>query len=106
MKQSYKSQQKEHQQRQEKFHHQVEKKATRKLTAKQKGDRTIWYGLGVFGMIGWSVTVPTLIGIAIGMWLDVILIDVYSWTLMMMFLGLFTGCFNAWYWIKRESSDE
>ncbi len=106
MKLPHKSKKKQHQQRQQKFQTEVKDKADRKLTARKKGDRMIWYGLGLFGMIGWSVTIPTLMGIALGMWLDLVLIDSYSWTLMMLFIGLITGCLNAWYWIKKESLDE
>ena len=106
MKQPHKSQRKQHQQRQEKFHLRVKDKASRKLTAREKGDRTIWYGLGVFGIVGWSVTISTLIGIALGIWLDSLLVDSYSWTLMMLLVGLVIGCLNAWYWIERETRNE
>ena len=106
MKLPHKSKKKQHRQRQEKFQHQVKDKASRKLTARKKGDRAIWYGLGVFGIIGWSVSISTLIGIAVGIWLDRILVDSYSWTLMMLLLGLVIGCLNAWYWIEKESQGE
>lgn len=106
MKLPHKFSRKQHQQRQEKFHEQVKDKASRKLKARREGDRTIWYGLGMFGIIGWSVTIPTLLGIALGIWLDSILVDSYSWTLMMLFVGIVIGCLNAWYWIQRESQDE
>ncbi|MDJ0774758.1 MAG: AtpZ/AtpI family protein [Mastigocoleus sp. MO_167.B18] len=26
----------------------------------------------------------------------------YSWTLMLLFVGVVLGCMNAWYWIERE----
>lgn len=106
MKQPHNSRRKQHQQRQEKFHRDVKDKASRKLLARREGDRSIWYGLGMFGIIGWSIAIPTLIGIAIGIWLDVTLNDPYSWTLMMLFVGVIVGCLNAWYWIQRESRDE
>lgn len=92
--------------RQIRFRRQVKDKAERRLKAKREGDRTIWYGLGMFGIVGWSVAIPTLIGIAVGIWLDLSLDDPYSWTLMMLFVGVVIGCLNAWYWIERESRDE
>lgn len=104
MKQPHNSETK--QQRQQKLHYQVKKKASRKLTARREGDRTIWYGLGMFGIVGWSVAIPTLIGIAIGIWIDVAFVSPYSWTLMLLFVGVVIGCLNAWYWIQRESRDE
>ncbi|WP_107667941.1 AtpZ/AtpI family protein [Cyanothece sp. BG0011] len=97
---------KTHQKRQGNFEQAVKDQADRKMTARKEGDRTIWYGLGMFGIVGWSVAIPTLIGIAVGVWLDIKLNDPYSWTLMMLFLGVIIGCLNAWYWIQRESQDE
>lgn len=88
------------------FQRQVKDRASRKLKARREGDRTIWYGLGMFGIIGWSVAIPTLLGIALGIWLDVTFVSPYSWTLMMLFLGVIVGCLNAWFWIQRESRDE
>ncbi len=78
----------------------VDEKVARKLRAKK--DRAVWFGLGTFGLIGWSVAVPTLLGIALGVWIDRSYASRFSWTLMLMFAGLVIGCLNAWYWLKRE----
>jgi ATP synthase protein I len=85
-----------------KFEQQVSEKATRKVQARQEGDRSIWAGLGLFGMVGWSVMVPMLLGIALGIWIDKRFPSPYSWTLMLLFVGLVLGCWSAWYWIQRE----
>jgi ATP synthase protein I len=61
------------------------------------------FGLGMFGLVGWSVAVPTVLGIALGLWLDAKLDSAISWTLTMLFVGVVLGCLNAWYWVKRES---
>ncbi|TAL86434.1 MAG: F0F1 ATP synthase subunit, partial [Rhodanobacter sp.] len=45
---------------------QVGNKAARKLHARRHGASGVWFGLGMMGLIGWSVAVPTLIGAAIG----------------------------------------
>jgi ATP synthase protein I len=45
-----------------------------------------------------------LIGIAFGIWIDTTWDSPYSWTLMLLFIGVMVGCLNAWYWVKRESS--
>ena len=44
------------------FSRQVGEQVARKLKAKRDTTRGIWFGLGMSGLIGWSVTVPTLIG--------------------------------------------
>ncbi|MDY7015266.1 MAG: AtpZ/AtpI family protein [Cyanobacteriota bacterium] len=88
------------------FYVQLRDKVQRKLQAKQEGDRTLWLGLGTFGIVGWSVALPTLLGIAIGIWIDTTFPSRYSWTLMFLFVGVAIGCFNAWYWIQRESGGD
>ncbi len=84
------------------FEQQVREKSRRKVQARAEGDRSIWSGLGLFGMVGWSVVMPTLVGIALGMWIDRRFPSPYSWTLMGLFVGIVLGCWSAWYWIQRE----
>ena len=85
------------------FIEKVAGKEARKQKARQERDRGTWFGLGMFGLVGWSVAIPTLIGIAVGVWIDRTYPSPYSWTLMFLVIGVLLGCLNAWYWIKRES---
>lgn len=80
----------------------IGRKEARKVKARQSKDKGVWFGLGMMGTIGWSVAVPTLIGIALGIWLDINYPGQISWTITFLFVGLFVGCANAWYWVKRE----
>ncbi len=80
----------------------ITRKAQRKLNARQSPTQ-VWLGMRMFGLVGWAVTVPTLLGIAIGVWLDRQVQSQYSWTLMLLLMGLGLGCFNAWYWVTKES---
>lgn len=82
---------------------QVAKKEQRKMKARREQGRSIWYGLGMFGLVGWSIAVPTLIGIALGIWIDRTWQPKFSCTLMCLFVGVVIGCSIAWYWVKRES---
>lgn len=84
------------------FHHKIPRKVDRKIKAKRE-TKTLWFGLSMFGMVGWAVTVPILISIAIGTWIEQHFPSPYSWTLMFLFIGVVAGCFNAWYWISKES---
>lgn len=84
------------------FEQEIDRKVLRKLKARQEGDRSIWAGLGLFGMVGWSVIIPTLIGLALGVWIDRRFPSPYSWSLMLLLLGVALGCLNAWYWVQRE----
>ena len=63
--------------------------------------RNIWFGLGMFGIVGWSVAIPTLLGAALGIWIDAHYPSRFSWTLMFLFLGVGLGSANAWYWVNR-----
>jgi len=86
------------------FRDQVGRKADRKLRARGSDDRSIWFWLGMFGMVGWAVAVPAVLGIALGLWLDRQWPSAQaSWTLTFLIIGVTLGCLNAWYWIKRES---
>ena len=81
-------------------------KQQRKIEARREGDRSAWFGLGMFGLVGWSVALPSLIGIAIGLWIDDHWPSRFSWTLMLLVLGVCVGCLNAWWWVERESRGE
>jgi ATP synthase protein I len=86
----------------DKLSQQVDAKVTRKLKAQGKTNRTIWSGLGMMGLIGWSVVVPTLLGAALGIWIDKNYPSSHSWTLALLMLGLTLGCANAWQWVDKE----
>ena len=79
----------------------VGEKETRKLRARATR-RSIWFGLGMFGMVGWSVAVPMLALLALGIWIDRRWPSPYSWTLMLLFVGIALGCLNAWYWVAKQ----
>lgn len=85
------------------FSGQVQRKAMRKLKAKRNRTPGVWFGLGMMGLIGWSVVVPTLLGAALGLWLDTHFAGEHAWTLALLFAGLTLGCFNAWHWVDKES---
>ena len=80
-------------------------KAARKLRAQRHVTRTVWFGLGMMGLIGWSVAIPTLLGAALGIWLDKHYPGSHSWTLMLLVIGLIIGCVNAWHWVTKEDTE-
>src|ERR1022692_4259728 len=81
------------------FSREVGAKAARKL------NQSVWFGLGMMGLIGWSVVVPTLLGAALGIWLDNRHPGNHSWTLMLLVIGLAIGCLNAWHWVDKEDKE-
>ena len=83
------------------FAGQVAAKAARKLKAR-KSTQGVWFGLGMMGLVGWSVVVPTLLGVMLGIWLDQHHPGAHSWTLALLVVGLAIGCLNAWYWVAQQ----
>jgi ATP synthase protein I len=77
-------------------------RAERKLKAQRQATPGIWFGLGMMGLIGWSVAIPTLLGASLGLWLDRHYPGPRSWTLALLLGGLVLGCWNAWRWVARE----
>ena len=80
-------------------------KETRRLHAREHRRDVAWFGLGAFGLVGWSVAVPTVAGILLGMYIDRRWPSQYSFTLMLLLGGVLLGCVNAWYWVQRESGE-
>jgi ATP synthase protein I len=84
------------------FARRVAAKAAWKLRAQREGEQGIWFGLGMSGLIGWSVAVPTLLGALLGLWWDRHHPGGRSWTLALLAVGLVIGCVNAWHWVAQE----
>lgn len=80
----------------------VKAKEARRLRARSQKGGGVWFGLGMFGLIGWSVAIPVLIGVALGVWIDRNWPSRFSWTLMLLVLGVILGSWNAWYWVSQE----
>lgn len=80
----------------------VRRRQERKLRKRREAHQHIWFGLGMFGMVGWSVAVPVVVGIALGVWLDRHHPARFSWTLTLLVAGMSFGCWNAWRWVSQE----
>ncbi len=84
----------------------IQKKEKQMLYTKMhKKNWIFWIGFSTFGLIGWSVIVPTMIGLTVGIWIDQKWPSPISWTLTLTMTGLILGCLSAWIWIKKERKD-
>jgi ATP synthase protein I len=83
----------------------VSEKEARKIHARKHREENVWFWLGMMGMVGWAVAIPTIIGIAVGVWLDSRYPVEFSWTLTFLFIGVALGCWNAWRWINKERKE-
>ena len=68
----------------------------------QRRENPIWFGLGLVGVVGWSVTIPMVAATLLGVWLDAHYPSRFSWTLMLLGIGVVIGCATAWHWLQRE----
>lgn len=80
----------------------IARKAARKTRSAFDKRHHLWFGFSTFGIIGWSVAIPCLLGTALGLWLDERYPREQSWTLALLLAGLTLGCFNAWRMIERQ----
>ena len=80
-------------------------KAARKLKARRNAGQGVWSGLGMMGLIGWSVVIPTLLGAALGIWLDEHYPGTHAWPLALLMAGPAIGCLNAWHWVAKEDKE-
>jgi ATP synthase protein I len=80
----------------------IDRKAKRKIKKQSIPEASAWFGLGMMGLIGWSVALPTILGAAMGIWLDKHYKIEHSWTLALIVTGLTVGCFTAWSWLSKE----
>ena len=59
-------------------------------------------GLGMLGIVGWSVVIPALLGALLGRWLDQTYPESFSWTVTLLMTGVFMGSTIAWNWLEKE----
>ena len=79
----------------------LSRRIERKREARERGEQSVWFGFGMFGLVGWSVALPALIGLLLGLWIDNTFESGRSWTLVLLIAGMTVGCFNAWYWVQE-----
>jgi ATP synthase protein I len=84
------------------FSQEIGASEARKIKAKRQNVHGIWFSIGMFGLIGWTVAIPTVLGVLLGSFIDRHYPGVHSWTLSLLMLGLIAGCLNAWHWVARE----
>jgi len=87
------------------FSDEIARKEERKIRSLKEGKNKVWFGLGMMGVIGWSVVVPSLLGALLGLWLDKNYPQSFSWTLSLLIAGLMVGAMIAWYWVDKEDKE-
>lgn len=80
----------------------VSKREKRRELWQREGERSLGQNLAMIGALGWTVVVPTLLGIFAGRWLDRNLDSGIFWTLGLLVAGLAAGCTFAWKRMQGE----
>ncbi len=83
----------------------IARSAARKQDARDNPAPSPLRGIGVFGVIGWSVAVPTVAGAFLGLWLDRAYPQDFSWTIALILGGVVVGAALAWAWIEKEKGE-
>ncbi len=83
----------------------IGKRAQRMKAARENPGPSPLRGIGTFGMIGWSVAVPTVGGAFLGLWLDRVTPQDFSWTIALILGGVALGALLAWAWVGKEGGD-
>lgn len=80
----------------EKLGEAVRRRRERRELWQREGERSIGQNLAMIGALGWTIVMPTLVGVAIGRWLDARFGFGVFWTFGLLVLGLAIGCTLAW----------
>ena len=80
----------------------IGQQARRMQEAQQHPVESPLRGVSVFGIIGWSIALPTVLGAFLGVWLDKTSNSTFSWTIALILGGLALGILIAWSWMDKE----
>ena len=89
----------------DRFEQRVAARVARMRRARRAGQRSPLFGLGMLGLVGWSISIPVLAGTLAGAYLDRRAGTGVRWTLSLMVLGFVVGGLNAWNWIERTRTE-
>jgi ATP synthase protein I len=79
----------------------IRQRAARRERAQREGEPTFGFYLAQVGVLGWTIVVPTLLGMFLGRWLDRRFGTGIFWTGPLLLVGLGIGCWAAWRWMHR-----
>ncbi len=74
----------------------VRTRRQRQDMADREGERSLWQNLSMVGALGWLVVTPTLLGVAVGRWLDARFDAGQTFTGALIMLGAGFGLYLAW----------
>jgi ATP synthase protein I len=79
------------------------KAVARERNARDEPEPSLGSRLGQIGILGWSIVVPTLLGLAIGHWLDKRFHTGVFFAAPLLMAGAAFGLWSAWKWMHRQT---
>jgi len=81
----------------------------REVTSAQKrmergNHKWSWSSITLLGVVGWSIAISTLLGLALGLWIDHRWPSRFPWAVVLLVAGLVFGCITAWRRVKGDAS--
>lgn len=86
--------------------HQVRLRGERRARYQREGERPIASNLALMGSLGWLIVIPTLLGIAAGVWMDRAFGTGVFWSGALLVAGLGLGCWMAWQRVVQEQEEQ
>ncbi len=74
----------------------------RKKSGDEMPEPSLGARLGQMGVLGWSIVVPTLLGLFIGRWLDRTFMTNVFFSATFLMIGVSIGFWSAWRWMHRR----
>lgn len=84
----------------------IRRSAQRLQHARNKPGESPLLGFGVFGIVGWSIAVPTVAGALLGHWLNRVAPQNFNWAIALILGGVVVGGFIAARWINKVSVEQ
>ena len=81
----------------------VLRKSLRREKARGRRKDSVWAWLATFGLVGWTVVVPTVLGLALGRFLEDRIEGSVNFTITFLVVGAAVGLWMAWHWVRTES---
>lgn len=78
----------------------------RERNAREEPEPSLGSRLGQIGILGWSIVVPTLLGLAIGHWLDKRFHTGVFFAAPLLMAGAAFGLWSAWKWMHRQTRSQ
>jgi len=79
--------------------------AQRSAQAREEPEPSLGSRLGQIGILGWTIVVPTLAGLALGHWLDRLCGTRIFFSAPLLMVGAALGLWSAWKWMHRQQGN-